>query len=145
MTSRTGAHCSPRGRRSWHSLAAVSPRKARRLPAEVRRRPRGGAGRADLAPGRPGGGARDAGAGAQPAAGLGPPQTQAWPDGDWVVRQVPGVAAAKTYRCPGCDQEIRPGVPHVVVWPEQTPGPAERRHWHNSCWQRRPRRPRTRR
>ena len=29
----------------------------------------------------------------------------------------------------------------VVVWPGQAPGPAERRHWHNSCWQRRPRRP----
>jgi hypothetical protein len=114
----------------------VSPRKARRLPAEVRRRPRGGAGsrRADEAGGRPG-------TGGAPAAGLGPPQTQAWPDGEWIVRQVPGDAATKTYRCPGCDQEIMPGVAHVVAWPAQTPGPAERRHWHNSCWQRRPRRP----
>ena len=57
---------------------------------------------------------------------LGPPQTQEWPDGDWVVRQVPGAAATKTYRCPGCDQEIRPGAAHVVVWPAQTPGPDER-------------------
>jgi len=72
---------------------------------------------------------------------LGPPQTQVWPDGEWVVRQVPGAAATKTYRCPGCDQEIRPGVAHVVVWPAAAPGPDERRHWHNSCWQRRPRRP----
>jgi hypothetical protein len=72
---------------------------------------------------------------------LGLPRVQEWPDGDWVVRQVPGAAAAKTYRCPGCDQEIRPGVAHVVVWPEQNPGLAERRHWHNSCWLRRPRRP----
>ena len=113
----------------------MSPRKARRLPAGVRRRPRGGTGprRADAAEGRPG-------AGEPSAARLGPPQTQAWPDGDWVVRQVPGGAATKTYRCPGCDQEILPGVPHVVVWPAQGPGPAERRHWHNSCWQRRPRR-----
>ena len=44
---------------------------------------------------------------------------QAWPDGDWMVRQVPGAAATKTYRCPGCDQEILPGVAHVVVWPER--------------------------
>ena len=79
--------------------------------------------------------------GGQGSAGLGPPQTQTWPDGEWVVRQVPGAAAAKTYRCPGCDQEIRPGVPHVVVWPAESSGSAERRHWHNSCWQRRPRRP----
>ena len=58
-----------------------------------------------------------------------------------MVRQVPGAAATKTYRCPGCDQEIRPGVAHVVVWPEQADRAEGRRHWHNSCWQRRPRRP----
>jgi hypothetical protein len=111
----------------------VSPRKARRLPAEIPRRPRGGTARVREVR------ARDAGG--QDSARLGPPQTQAWPDGEWVVRQVPGAAAVKTYRCPGCDQEVRPGVPHVVVWPAESPGPAERRHWHNSCWQRRPRRP----
>jgi hypothetical protein len=66
---------------------------------------------------------------------------QKWPDGDWVVRQVPGAAAAKTYRCPGCDQELLPGTAHLVVWPAHAPGPEERRHWHNACWQRRPRRP----
>ncbi len=110
----------------------MSPRKARRLPADLPRRPRK-AGRTppstkqqddDDSPVR-----------------LGPPQTQSWPDGDWVVRQVPGAAAVKLYRCPGCDQEIRPGVGHVVVWPAETPGPTGRRHWHHSCWQRRPRRP----
>jgi len=111
----------------------VSPRKARRLPAEIPRRPRGGTGRAREV--------RGGDAGGPGSATPGPPQTQAWPDGEWVVRQVPGAAAAKTYRCPGCDQEIRPGVPHVVVWPAESPGPAERRHWHNSCWQRRPSRP----
>ena len=26
--------------------------------------------------------------------------------------------AGKRYRCPGCDQEIPSGVPHVVAWPE---------------------------
>lgn len=111
----------------------MSPRKARRLPGDVPRRPRR-AGR--VRPAAAGG--RDDG---QDPARLGPPQTQAWPDGDWVVRQVPGAAAAKMYRCPGCDQEIMPGTGHLVVWPADIPGPAERRHWHNACWQRRPRRP----
>ena len=81
------------------------------------------------------------GAGDEPAIRLGPPVVQEWPDGDWVVRQVPGAAAAKTYRCPGCDQEIPPGTAHVVAWPQQAGEAEGRRHWHNSCWQRRPRRP----
>ncbi len=64
-------------------------------------------------------------------------------DGVWVVRSVPGAAATKTYRCPGCQQPILPGVPHVVAWP-QSPGLSgsspveERRHWHTGCWRRRP-------
>ena len=64
-------------------------------------------------------------------------------DGVWIVRSVPGAAATKTYRCPGCQQPIRPGLPHVVAWPE-TPGllasspVEERRHWHTACWRRRP-------
>jgi hypothetical protein len=107
----------------------VSPRKARRLPAQVRRRPRGGAGLT-----------REGQAAEPSPVRLGPQEVQAWPDGDWVVRQVPGAAATKTYRCPGCDQEILPGVGHVVVWPAEVPGTEQRRHWHNSCWQRRPRR-----
>jgi hypothetical protein len=109
----------------------MSPRKAGRLPDDVPRRPRR-AGR--TAP------ARERQADDDSPVRLGPPQVQEWPDGDWVVRQVPGAAAVKQYRCPGCDQEVRPGTPHLVVWPEQTPGLAERRHWHNACWQRRPRR-----
>ena len=32
-------------------------------------------------------------------------------DGEWLVRTVPASGAQKEYRCPGCDQEIRPGVP----------------------------------
>ena len=40
-------------------------------------------------------------------------RVQAQPDGDWLVRNVP--AGDKTYRCPGCDQEIRPGSGHVVA------------------------------
>jgi hypothetical protein len=109
----------------------VSPRKARRLPADVPRRPRGGW--------RPAPGDRPDGD--EPAVRLGPAQVQSWPDGDWVVRPVPGAATTKVYRCPGCDQEIRPGVAHVVTWPEQAGGTDQRRHWHNACWQRRPRRP----
>jgi hypothetical protein len=64
-------------------------------------------------------------------------------DGRWIIRSVAGAAATKAYRCPGCNAEIRPGTPHIVTWPD-TPGllsqsaVEERRHWHNSCWQRRP-------
>jgi hypothetical protein len=64
-------------------------------------------------------------------------------DGRWIVRSVSGAAATKAYRCPGCNVEIRPGTPHVVTWPD-APGllshsaVEERRHWHTSCWQRRP-------
>ena len=72
-------------------------------------------------------------------------------DGDWVVRSLTGVAAAKAYRCPGCDQEIRPATPHVVTWPAyardsdldpwDTDSAADRRrHWHTACWRARDRR-----
>ncbi|HSP38927.1 MAG TPA: hypothetical protein VLR26_14370 [Frankiaceae bacterium] len=67
-------------------------------------------------------------------------------DGDdgWQVRPVPGAAAHKAYRCPGCDQEILPGQPHLVAWP--TGDPEQRRHWHRVCWEARDRRaPRLRR
>ncbi|MBO0811145.1 MAG: hypothetical protein J2P23_03770 [Microlunatus sp.] len=63
-------------------------------------------------------------------------------DGRWIVRPVSGASAVKDYRCPGCDQLIRPGTPHVVVWPADpglgfATGIEQRRHWHNSCWTRR--------
>jgi hypothetical protein len=65
-------------------------------------------------------------------------------DGDWLVRSVPASAATKTYRCPGCDQEVVPGTPHVVVWQEGAAGAEDRRHWHSPCWAARDRRtPRT--
>jgi hypothetical protein len=63
---------------------------------------------------------------------------QQWHDGEWMVRSVFGGAAAKTYRCPGCLQEIRPGVAHVVAWPDE--GVHDRRHWHTGCWRARDRR-----
>ncbi len=113
----------------------MSPRKARRLPPDAPGRPRK-AGRTPATGGPAGKGGPD-----DAPARLGPPRTEEWPDGVWIVRPVPGAAATKLYRCPGCDQEIRPGTGHVVVWPAETPGLAERRHWHNACWQRRPRRP----
>jgi len=73
------------------------------------------------------------------------------PDGPWVVRPVTGAAATKSYRCPGCDHEIRPRAPHVVAWPADHPlggglAEADRRHWHTACWRARQRRgPRRRR
>lgn len=60
------------------------------------------------------------------------------PDGhDYEVRQVPGARALKTYRCPGCDHEIRSGIAHVVVWPVEDEDGHDRRHWHTPCWAKR--------
>ncbi|HEY3957144.1 MAG TPA: ATP/GTP-binding protein [Streptosporangiaceae bacterium] len=115
----------------------MSPRRARRLPGDVPRKGRGG-----IVPAGRGDGDADT---ERP---VGPERTEPWPDGDWVVRLVSGSASGKSYRCPGCDQEIRAGTAHVVAWPALTPGLDERRHWHRACWQRRlhrkpgPRRPR---
>ena len=64
--------------------------------------------------------------------------TEEHPDGEWVVRRLAGDGSEKTYRCPGCDHEVRPGTPHVVAW---RPGDeAGRRHWHTPCWNARDRR-----
>ena len=60
---------------------------------------------------------------------------QQWQDGEWTVRSIFGGAATKTYRCPGCMQEIRAGVAHVVAWPADERGDlTDRRHWHTGCW-----------
>ena len=54
---------------------------------------------------------------------------------DWVVQSITGSSSTKTYRCPGCDQEIRPATPHVVTYPADGLGGVEaRRHWHTACW-----------
>ncbi|PSK86254.1 hypothetical protein CLV63_13523 [Murinocardiopsis flavida] len=58
------------------------------------------------------------------------------PDGVWAIRRISGAAATKAYRCPGCHQEIPPGMPHVVAWRPGGDGD-DRRHWHTSCWERR--------
>jgi len=52
----------------------------------------------------------------------------------WNVRPVQPINAAKLYRCPGCNQEIRPGTGHVVAW--RTGDDEGRRHWHTPCWKR---------
>lgn len=66
-----------------------------------------------------------------------PHRVEVGPDGyQYEVRPVAGARAVKTYRCPGCDHEIRSFTPHVVVWPiDATPvGIDDRRHWHTPCW-----------
>ncbi|GAB3944486.1 hypothetical protein GCM10027614_34770 [Micromonospora vulcania] len=66
---------------------------------------------------------------------------QQWTDGAWQVRGIGAGASVKTYRCPGCDQEIRPGVAHLVAWPADGLGDlTDRRHWHSGCWRARDRR-----
>ena len=66
---------------------------------------------------------------------------QQWQDGEWTVRSIFGGAATKAYRCPGCMQEIRAGVAHVVAWPADERGDlTDRRHWHTGCWRARDRR-----
>ncbi|WP_131748309.1 hypothetical protein [Frankia sp. Cppng1_Ct_nod] len=69
---------------------------------------------------------------------VGSETTERRSDGDWIVRRISGAAARKQYRCPGCEQEIRPATPHVVCWPDDRI--ADRRHWHTVCWTRRDRR-----
>ena len=71
-----------------------------------------------------------------PAPVPGPERAESWPDGDWIVRRVPGAGTGKVYRCPGCDQEIAPGTPHLVAWAADRVGLGidERRHWHSTCW-----------
>jgi hypothetical protein len=75
----------------------------------------------------------------------GAPRRERHPDGEWFVRPVTGAASAKVYRCPGCDHEVRSGVPHVVAWPADGPysdvsALGDRRHWHTACWRARDRR-----
>lgn len=73
--------------------------------------------------------------------GLAAQRRESGPDGDWLVRNIPGTQATKEYRCPGCDHLIPPGMPHVVAWPADDYGSVEdRRHWHPACWSSRGRR-----
>jgi hypothetical protein len=52
-------------------------------------------------------------------------------DDGLVVRRIHPYQATKTYRCPGCDQEIPAGVGHVVAW--RADDAEDRRHWHTAC------------
>lgn len=79
------------------------------------------------------------GPGAGPVDRYGVERTESWGGEEWVVRRIGGGAAAKRYRCPGCDQEILPGVPHVVAWARDG-RVDDRRHWHGPCWSARDRR-----
>jgi len=56
--------------------------------------------------------------------------------------EVRTVSSEKSYRCPGCDHEIRPPTAHLVVVPIDDPD--ARRHWHTECWRRELRRTRGR-
>ncbi len=64
---------------------------------------------------------------------------------DWFARTVTGSSAVRPYLCPGCSQDIAPGIPHVVAWPADPIGTLggveDRRHWHTSCWSKRDHRP----
>jgi hypothetical protein len=63
-----------------------------------------------------------------------------WRGEEYAVRGVTSAGAAKAYRCPGCDQEIRTGLPHLVAWPVFDAAASDRRHWHTACWAARDRR-----
>ncbi|WP_081491200.1 hypothetical protein [Mycolicibacterium phlei] len=66
-----------------------------------------------------------------------PRRIEIGPDGfDYEVRPIAASRAVKTYRCPGCDHEIRPGTAHLVAIPVDvgTLGVEDRRHWHTPCW-----------
>ncbi|KAA8956418.1 hypothetical protein [Mycobacterium sp.] len=66
-----------------------------------------------------------------------PRRLETGPDGyEYEVCPVAAAHALKTYRCPGCDHEIRSGTAHVVVWPMELGETAvdDRRHWHTPCW-----------
>ncbi|PZS18599.1 MAG: ATP/GTP-binding protein [Pseudonocardiales bacterium] len=63
-----------------------------------------------------------------------------WRGEEYVIRGVTALGASKAYRCPGCDQEVRRGMAHLVVWPASGSPESDRRHWHSTCWAARDRR-----
>ncbi|WP_123960385.1 hypothetical protein [Corynebacterium pseudopelargi] len=62
-----------------------------------------------------------------------------WANGEiYLMRQMGSHAAQKFYICPGCNQNIPPGIAHIVAWPRDFGrGAEDRRHWHKGCWERR--------
>jgi hypothetical protein len=59
---------------------------------------------------------------------------------EWSIQPMSPANAVKAYICPGCGGEIAPGTAHLVAWRadgimgEQS-ALAERRHWHQRCWE----------
>ena len=82
----------------------------------------------------------DAAASASRPMSTGGERREDWRGEQYVVRGVTSLGAAKDYRCPGCDQEIRRGLPHLVAWPDFEAESREHRHWHSACWAARGRR-----
>lgn len=73
--------------------------------------------------------------------GRGTTTTESYAGQRWAVRRLTGESSDRTYLCPGCEQDIHPGTPHVVAWPEEgVGGVGDRRHWHTPCWGARERR-----
>lgn len=62
-----------------------------------------------------------------------------WAHGEtFLFRHIGSAAAKKFYICPGCNQNIPPGVAHIVAWPKDMGRQGDdRRHWHRGCWDRR--------
>ena len=77
------------------------------------------------------------GAGALSRLIIGEPSLVESPEGPGLaeMRRIQPYQADKTYICPGCNQEIRPGTGHLVIVPLSDP--AGRRHWHSPCWEHR--------
>jgi hypothetical protein len=57
---------------------------------------------------------------------------------DAEVHRIQPYQAVKRYICPGCNQDIPPGLGHIVAVPRDAPD--LRRHWHHGCWVHRGRR-----
>ena len=71
----------------------------------------------------------------------GAPRREQYAGGEWFVRRVSGEGSTRAYLCPGCQQTIPTGPPHVVAWPaDGLGGLDDRRHWHTTCWEARGRR-----
>ena len=75
----------------------------------------------------------------RPAAGGEGTDYEQHADGGWYVRRLTGITVGKAYRCPGCEQVIPVGAPHLVAWSAEGDG-TDRRHWHSTCWSARDRR-----
>jgi hypothetical protein len=69
--------------------------------------------------------------------------TESKRDGVWNVQPLSAASATKVYVCPGCGQDIAPGIAHTVTWRAdgimgEADDLAARRHWHLHCWKIKP-------